>query len=169
MNVNHAVQAAQAAVDEVKALLLEAQAAFTDLKASFAADPTALTVWMNALFATADMGVTTFSIGGPAWPHCAAAATFSAKDGSEATEGVERMLAAFRKRYELERGVGAMQVCSVGSIAVWQLLALRSHDSQGLCSGARGAVGHLGTNLLRDLLCLQPVPTALQMDMHACT
>ena len=110
MNV---VQAAQAAFDEVKGQLDEAQAAFTELKASFADDPTALTAWMNALFATADMGLTSFTVGGPAWPYCAASSAFSAKDGSEATAGVERMLAAFRKRYALERGAGSTQArCS---------------------------------------------------------
>ena len=104
------LQAAQTAADEVKGQLEEAQTAFTELKASFAEDPTSLTPWMNAMFATADLGVSTFAVGGATWPHSAASATFSRSDGAEAMEGVVKMLAAFRKRFLLERGAESMQV-----------------------------------------------------------
>lgn len=105
------LQAAQNAVDEVREQLTTAQATFDELRASFMEDATALTGWMNALFAIADMGITTFTVGGETWPLCAAATAFSEKDGSEATDGVEKMLSAFQKRYARERGAGTTQAC----------------------------------------------------------
>ena len=103
-------QACQTAVAEATEKLQEAQAALQEVQASFQEDPLALTPWMNALFATADLGLTTMAVGPGAWPATAAAAVFTARDGAEATEGTERMLAAFQKRYALERGPGNTNV-----------------------------------------------------------
>lgn len=127
------LQACQTAYDDAKAQLDEAQTAFNELKATFAEDPTALTSWMNALFDIADAGVTTFTVGGPAWPYTAPEAANGRKDGGEAVEGVERMLAAFQKRYAAERGAGTTQVCTFRATqfarlhASWALLC--SSDS----------------------------------------
>lgn len=120
------LQAAQNAVDEVREQLSTAQTAFDELKASFAEDSTALTGWMNALFAIADMGITTFTVGSAGWPFCAAATAFSEKDGSEATEGIEKMLSVFQKRYARERGAGTTQVRSSSHLACTMQLVLMS-------------------------------------------
>jgi hypothetical protein len=65
---------------------------------------------MNALFDTADMGLTTLIVGPGMWPANNAATLFTKADGAEATEGTEKMLAAFRKRYALERGPDTLSV-----------------------------------------------------------
>jgi hypothetical protein len=104
------MQAMQTAIDEVKAKYEEAVTAFTELKASFAEDATSLVPWMSALFTMADMGVTTFTVAHDFWPHCDLTKAFSTADGVELTGGIEKMLAAFKKRYELERGKDSIQV-----------------------------------------------------------
>eukprot|EP00892_Ulva_mutabilis_P009012 jgi/Ulvmu1/6483/UM003_0114.1 len=100
-------EALQAKIDEATSALEEAQTAFSDLKASFQDDPQALTPWMNTLFDTADLGVTTFSACGSFWPRADLTTVFSASHGAERTTGAERVLATFRKRYILERGAAA--------------------------------------------------------------
>jgi hypothetical protein len=106
------MQAREAAVAEASEKLQEAQTAFAELQASFFDDPLALTPWMNTLFDTADMGLTTLVVGPGTWPASDAASLFSKKDGAEATEGTEKMLAVFRKRYVLERGPDILSVWS---------------------------------------------------------
>lgn len=101
------MQALQAKIDEITASLEEAQGAFTDIKASFQDDPLALTPWMNALFDTADLGVTTFSAAGRFWPRAPLSAVLSTTHGAEASAAAEKVLGAFRKRYAAERGAAA--------------------------------------------------------------
>lgn len=101
------LQGLQAKIDELTAAMEEAQTAFTELKASFQDDPQALTPWMNALFHTADLGVTTFSACGSFWPRADLRAVFSRSHGAEHTSGPAKLLAAFRKRFILERGAAA--------------------------------------------------------------
>ena len=104
------MQALAAEVDEVKAKFDESSVAFTELKASFNEDPTSLVPWMNTLFTQVDMGITTFTVSGSGWPHCDLASAFSARDGAEITEASEKLLAAFKKRCDLERGAGSVQI-----------------------------------------------------------
>lgn len=104
------LQACQTAVAEATEKLQEAQTALQEVQASFQEDALALTPWMNALFATADLGLTTLAVGPGTWPSTPAASVFTAKDGAEATEGAEKMLAAFQKRFALERGPGKTNV-----------------------------------------------------------
>lgn len=101
------LQALQAKIEEANSALEEAQSALFDLKASFQDDPQALTPWMNTLFDTADLGVTTFSACGSFWPRADLTAVFSRSHGAEHTAGGEKVLAAFRKRFMLERGAAA--------------------------------------------------------------
>lgn len=121
------LQALQAKIDEINPSLEEAQAAFTELKASFQDDPQALTPWMNSLFDTADLGVTTFLASGSFWPRAPFSDVLSTAHGAAHTAGPEKLLSAFRKRYVLERGAEtAPQV------------RIPPHDLPVSCAGACG-------------------------------
>lgn len=58
---------------------------------------------MNSLFSTLDLGVTTFAVAGSLLPTDLKKA-FSERHGVEVTEGIEKLLVAFKKRCALERG-----------------------------------------------------------------
>lgn len=101
------MQALQAKIDEHNSALEDAQTAFTELKASFQDDPHALTAWMNSLFDTADLGVTTFVASGSFWPRAPLPTVFSTTHGAEHTASLEKLLASFRRRFVAERGAAA--------------------------------------------------------------
>jgi hypothetical protein len=58
---------------------------------------------MNSLFSTLDLGITTFAVSGSLLPTDLKKA-FSERHGEECTEGIEKLLVAFKKRCILERG-----------------------------------------------------------------
>ena len=97
------LQALQTKIDDMKAQFEEANSAHTELKASFQDDPQALTPWMNACFSTFDLGISTFAVSGSLLPTDLKQA-FSERNGEETTEGIEKLLVAFKKRCVLERG-----------------------------------------------------------------
>ncbi|KAF8057626.1 svkA [Scenedesmus sp. PABB004] len=103
-------------LEAAQAELVEAQVALAELQASFAQDPLALTPWMCALFALADAGCTSFDAGGggfpPTRPGASPLAELLAQGGPAAAwhGGAERLLGAFKRRYEAERGPGRLSV-----------------------------------------------------------
>uniref|UniRef100_A0A061R728 Aldo keto reductase n=1 Tax=Tetraselmis sp. GSL018 TaxID=582737 RepID=A0A061R728_9CHLO len=97
-------------VAELQERLAEAEAQLTDVKGSYGADPLSLVPWMNTLFALADAGLTTFDVSGPSFPHCPLHLLFGEANSLDMYAGVERMLATFKRRYEMERGPNRVQI-----------------------------------------------------------
>jgi hypothetical protein len=63
-----------------------------------AQDPLALVPWMQAFFALADAGLTTFDISGPFYPHTDLRTLFRGADTAWLYEGVEKLLGVFKRR-----------------------------------------------------------------------
>lgn len=116
----------KAELEESQQQLAEAQAALTELQASFEQDPLSLTPWMNALFALADSGCSSFDTGGTVTvcgPHpppgvslldllAPPVAAAGGPGGVSAWlyRGAERVLGTFKRRYELEKGPGHIKL-----------------------------------------------------------
>jgi hypothetical protein len=58
---------------------------------------------MNALFSTLDLGMSTYAVSGSLIPPGDLRRVFSQAHGQECTEGIERLLLAFKKRCTMER------------------------------------------------------------------
>eukprot|EP00951_Prasinocladus_malaysianus_P013799 scaffold104834_cov41-Prasinocladus_malaysianus.AAC.1 len=91
-------------------LFAEVEGKLTEIKGSYESDPLALVGWMNTLFALADAGITSFDVSGPAFPHCPLHQLFGEANSLDMYSGVEKMLATFKRRYELERGPNKIQI-----------------------------------------------------------
>lgn len=65
---------------------------------------------MQTLFDLVDAGLHTFEVGGPFYPHASAKSLFSSDNSSSYYEGSERILGAFKRRCDRERGPGKVQV-----------------------------------------------------------
>eukprot|EP00200_Dunaliella_tertiolecta_P005346 CAMPEP_0202357714 /NCGR_PEP_ID=MMETSP1126-20121109/11636_1 /ASSEMBLY_ACC=CAM_ASM_000457 /TAXON_ID=3047 /ORGANISM="Dunaliella tertiolecta, Strain CCMP1320" /LENGTH=540 /DNA_ID=CAMNT_0048950661 /DNA_START=137 /DNA_END=1759 /DNA_ORIENTATION=+ len=88
----------------------EAEAAYAELRGSFAEDPLSLVPWMQTLFALADAGMTTFDVSGRFFPFTNLRALFSSDNSSSYYEGTESVLGMFKRRYEKERGPNKIQI-----------------------------------------------------------
>jgi len=100
-----------AELEACKAAMAETEGALTELKASFYDDPTSLVGWMGSLFALADAGLTTFDVSGPGFPHTSLRGLFGdAANSASVYEGAEKVLGAFKRRYEKERGPNKIQL-----------------------------------------------------------
>jgi aryl-alcohol dehydrogenase-like predicted oxidoreductase len=88
----------------------DAEAGLGEVKGSYVADTLSLVPWMNTLFALADAGLTSFDVSGPSFPHCPLAQLFGESNSLDMFAGVEKMLATFKRRYELERGPDKIQI-----------------------------------------------------------
>eukprot|EP00873_Tetraselmis_striata_P008526 jgi/Tetstr1/428790/TSEL_018777.t1 len=95
---------------EVQEQFAEAEAALGEVKGSYVGDTLSLVPWMNTLFALADAGLTSFDVSGPSFPHCPLAQLFGESNSLDMFAGVEKMLATFKRRYELERGPDKIQI-----------------------------------------------------------
>lgn len=104
-NGREAKQASSTELASLHAELGEAESALAELQATFNSDPLALASWMQALFTLADEGFTALEARGPEWMH---AQDLTAVLGDAQVPAVsapaEHLLAAFKRRFELERG-----------------------------------------------------------------
>jgi len=104
------IEALSAELEAAKAAVAEADVALGELKASFADDPTSLTPWMCTLFDLVDAGLTTFEVGGAFFPHTSLTALFGSDNTTGLYDDAERVLGAFKRRCDRERGEGAVQL-----------------------------------------------------------
>ncbi|GIL49677.1 hypothetical protein Vafri_5995 [Volvox africanus] len=107
-------EAKGAELEVLRVAISDAEAAVSELKASFTDDPLSLVPWMQALTDLADAGLTTFEVSGAGWPYCSLRSLFgelpSAAPPAGFLDGVERVLGTFKRRYEKERGPNRIQL-----------------------------------------------------------
>ncbi|GMH36134.1 hypothetical protein BSKO_04002 [Bryopsis sp. KO-2023] len=97
-------------LEQVKSRISELEGGLSELKASIESDPTSLVSWMKTFFDLADAGLSSWDVGGAFWPHCPLSSLFGGLDAGSLHEGIEKLLGAFKKRYELERGANKIQI-----------------------------------------------------------
>ncbi|KAL6758295.1 radial spoke protein 5 [Haematococcus lacustris] len=99
-----------AALESARVAFAETELQLTELKASFAEDPTSLVPWMTTLFDLADAGLTTFDVSGSFFPHAKLHALFASDNTTSYYGEPEAVLGAFKRRYDRERGPGKVQL-----------------------------------------------------------
>lgn len=97
-------EAKRAELEEAQAALAEAEGELAELKGSFLEDPLALVPWMKTLFELADAGCTTFDVDSLMYPYTPMQRLFTRPNTGSMYDGCEKLLGAFKRRYEKERG-----------------------------------------------------------------
>lgn len=90
-------------LEQAKTKLAELEQQLAELRASFEQDPLSLTSWMQALFTLADAGMTTFDVGELSYPYNGIHQLTAPGMASSAFAATEKLLGAFKQRYERER------------------------------------------------------------------
>lgn len=99
-----------AELETCKAGIAEADAQLAEMKQQLLEDPLSLTPWMQTLFDLLDAGLSNFEVGGPFFPYTSLQALFGADNTASVYEDSEKVLAAFKRRCDAERGPGKVQI-----------------------------------------------------------